>query len=436
MITVKLTSKLFIHHLTAETLNMGTTKCVVFAAFAAAALRPASAQTGSGGVSVPPEYYYLLPPGYEGSINANFIDTETGNSTIDGILAAARNSTFYAYDDEFYSIVDVSPQITTISAGNSTFVAAKEGGVWVPEHNQVWFDGGGDDPLPYYILDMSTYEITSPGNDTIPPIVSGGSYHDGSVYFASLGLKSISAVPAIYAIDVVTGEHRTVINSYGGVPFNSIDDVAWVSAGASSCAHPDEDNLFFTTLDLGANGETWLSDAVLPNAVWRFTPSTKTVQAVISRGDILAPNGIAADPNGNHLYVSDVALTQLTGPGSNSSGSPAIYKFDLDADCNPVNKRLFAINRSGLADGIHVDNSGRVWTAEWHGIVVRDARGRELGVFNGEQLVEDEYAPIENFALAGDKLVILAGDKILIVQLKQDVTDPASAAKHRRKLSH
>ncbi|EOO00133.1 putative lactonohydrolase protein [Phaeoacremonium minimum UCRPA7] len=389
---------------------MSTMKSIVLGAFVAAIIDSISAQTGSGGVSIPPEYYYLLPAGYEGSINANFIDTETGNSSIDAILAAARNSTFYAYDDSFYTIVDASPQITTISASNSTFVAAKEGGVWVPEHNQVWFDGGGDDPRPYYILDMSTYEITPPGNNTIPPIVSGGSYHDGAVYFASLGLKSLSAVPAIYAIDVVTG--------------------------SSSCAHPGEDNLFFTTLDLGANGETWLSDAVLPNAVWRFTPSTKTVQAVISRGDILAPNGIAADPNGNHLYVSDVALVQLTGPGSNSSGSPAIYKFDLDADCNPVNKRLFAIDRSGLADGMKVDNYGRVWTAEWNGIVVRDSRGRELGVFNGEQLVEDEYAPIENFALAGDKLVILAGDKILVVQLNQDVTDPASATKQRRGLPH
>ena len=87
-----------------------------------------------------------------------------------------------------------------------------------------------------------------------------------------------------------------------------------------------------------------------------------------------------------------------------------------------MNKQLFATVRSGLADGIHVDNYGRVWTAEYNGIVIRNSRGKELGVFNAEQLVDSANFPIANFALAGDKLVVLSGDRIYVVQLGQNVT--------------
>ena len=82
--------------------------------------------------------------------------------------------------------------------------------------------------------------------------------------------------------------------------------------------------------------------------------------------------------------------------------------------------------RTGYADGIKVDDLGRVWTAEGSGVVVRNARGKELGVFNGEQLIDDSEAPISNFGLAGDKLVILAGNQVSVIQLGQNVTTPAA----------
>jgi gluconolactonase len=135
--------------------------------------------------------------------------------------------------------------------------------------------------------------------------------------------------------------------------------------------------MFFTSLDLAPEGGVGLSTAVLPNAVYRFTPSTKSLQAVISRGDVLAPNGINVDASGKYLYVTDSALTALTGPGADRGGSTAVFRFELDVDCNPTNKQLFAMPRSGFADGMHIDNVGRVWTAEFNGIVVRNPQGKE-----------------------------------------------------------
>lgn len=65
---------------------------------------------------------------------------------------------------------------------------------------------------------------------------------------------------------------------------------------------------------------------------------------------------------------------------------------------------MFAMPRSGTSDGLHVDNDGRLWSAEYNGIVVRNSRGKGLSVFNVEQLVKDwEHSnPIVNFALAGE----------------------------------
>ncbi len=113
--------------------------------------------------------------------------------------------------------------------------------------------------------------------------------------------------------------------------------------------------------------------------------------------------------------------------GALNSGSNAIYKFDLVADENgvpwPVNKRLFGISRTGISDGMKVDDYGRVWTGEGEGIVVRDPSGKVLGLFNAETLLVDRGAggPIENFALAGDKLVIEGNERLWILDLAETV---------------
>ena len=88
---------------------------------------------------------------------------------------------------------------------------------------------------------------------------------------------------------------------------------------------------------------------------------------VISQGDILIPNGIRVSADQTKLYVTDSSATNafpaLAG-GASGIGSPAIYVFDLDENRFPVDKMMFGISRTGLADGIHVDDYGSVWTAE------------------------------------------------------------------------
>jgi gluconolactonase len=260
--------------------------------------------------------------------------------------------------------------------------------------------------------------VTAIKNDSLSDgrTPNGGTYFERLAYFTTLGNKSIAQAPGIFSVNTTSFAATPILNSYYGVHINSANDLTWVPS--SVCP---EASLFFTSFDLGPFGDPGASTAVLPNAVFRFTPHSKSLRAVISRNDVLAPNGISRDPSSRYLYVTDVSATRVAGAGALNSASVAIYRFTLDEACNPTNKVMFAMPRSGLADGIHVDDFGRVWTAEYNGIVVRGKDGRELGVFNSEWL-NDQQIPIANFALAGDKLVVGAYDRFWVVQLGQNVT--------------
>ena len=77
------------------------------------------------------------------------------------------------------------------------------------------------------------------------------------------------------------------------------------------------------------------------------------------------------------LYVTDSTATfAAAGPNSPASGpsdtfwlGPYVWAYDLNEQMMPVNRRLFAQVRQGIADGIHVDDAGNVWTGKyllWH----------------------------------------------------------------------
>ena len=88
-----------------------------------------------------------------------------------------------------------------------------------------------------------------------------------------------------------------------------------------------------------------------------------------------------------------------------------------------MNKRVFSLARQTYADRIHVDDAGRVWTAEGEGIVVRSPKGKVLGVFNAAAFgIDAKSGPqIANFALAGDALFVAAFDNLYEVQLARVV---------------
>jgi gluconolactonase len=85
--------------------------------------------------------------------------------------------------------------------------------------------------------------------------------------------------------------------------------------------------------------------------------------------------------------------------------------------------------RQGIADGIHVDDAGNVYTGEWEGVVVRNPAGKTIGVFNSQFFQADKQAdalPMANFALAGDTLVFLSTTRLWTVKLAKTVVSEDS----------
>jgi gluconolactonase len=96
----------------------------------------------------------------------------------------------------------------------------------------------------------------------------------------------------------------------------------------------------------------------------------------------------------------------------------------------PVNRRVFGMARQGIADGIHVDDAGNVYTGEGEGVVVRNPAGKTIGVFNSQFFQADKHADalaMANFALAGDTLVFLSTTRLWTVKLAKTVVSQDSS---------
>ncbi|KAK4550408.1 hypothetical protein LTR86_011332 [Recurvomyces mirabilis] len=194
------------------------------------------------------------------------------------------------------------------------------------------------------------------------------------------------------------------------------DDLVWLERHGTAA-------LFFT--DLGQPGTPRAAYAQLPNAVWRYTPHNGVVTPVIARNDVAVPNGIRTNKAGDALIISDFSPSQSVGPANASFGNPALWTFDIDDQLMPRNRRLLSLSVHSAMDGIHLDDHARIWTAEADGIYIRDRNGIIEGFVNGSCLIQNASLPrIANFALAGNKLIILAQTQIWAIDLEEYVVRP------------
>jgi gluconolactonase len=370
-----------------------------------------------------PETTYLLGSNFRENVSQSFLHT-----TQSPPLCNNTDSLLISYDPEFSSLFASNASLHLIYKDPQARPIADEMGIWVWDHHQVWTASSSVNGTSYVsILDLSsgTVErlVSSNGIDVLNP--NGGGYHDGKVFVAGDGNATVP--PCIYAIDPTTLAVEIVVDSYFGLRLNGPNDLTWAARGNKSW-------LFFTDDPLSSvyNGGEAPS---LPDATWRLDPVERTLLPVIDRTDVLVPNGIRANKDGSKLYVTDTPSDPLvygTGMYQASSGqiqfvgtaSSAIYVFDLDEEGFPSNKRLFGIPERGIADGLHLDDFGRVWSAEGDGIVVRNPSGKVLGMVSSLAVLQGELAllasaPLQNFALAGDLLVILAYDKIWGIKLSR-----------------
>lgn len=176
-------------------------------------------------VSIPTEYTYLLPDGFDGNSNYTFVNgTTTSNSTINRLFASAKAAPFISYDQEFTDLVGPNPEIKLIEERPEGHDFAYEMGVWVPERNSVWFTSsvsGDRIPPALYELDLESNEISEVPTKTFVTNPNGGYYFEGKVYIATYP-NNQSYSGGVVSVDVKTLEVETITNSYFGLRYNGM----------------------------------------------------------------------------------------------------------------------------------------------------------------------------------------------------------------------
>jgi gluconolactonase len=153
---------------------------------------------------------------------------------------------------------------------------------------------------------------------------------------------------------------RELVGNYEGTPFNRPNDLVADRRG----------NIYFSD----TTSPTATAPAAMPSAVYQLTAKGKLVRIT---SDIARPNGVALSPDERTLYVADTA-------------GEWVYAFPLNRNGVAKERREFArlavpppqngANPAGGADGLAVDEKGRLFVATTLGVQVFSAAGDPLGV--------------------------------------------------------
>jgi gluconolactonase len=168
---------------------------------------------------------------------------------------------------------------------------------------------------------------------------------------------------AVLRRDLATGSTSLVANAYRGKRLNSPNDVTSDAQG----------RIYFTDARYGEP-----EPAELPNAVYRVDADGGRLVQLST--DILRPNGIEVSPDGKRLYVSASNTPRLppnpNGPAQDRFGITmgGVVAYDLDADGNIANGRVFYRRDDLLADGMAMDADGDLYVA-LHNANPRDPKG-------------------------------------------------------------
>jgi gluconolactonase len=174
---------------------------------------------------------------------------------------------------------------------------------------------------------------------------------------AVMTAKGKTSISVVYP----KGSETVLADNVGGKPFGRPNDLAVDKKGG----------VYFT--DPGPNpqqiADGWIAT---PPVVYYMSSGGKPVK--IAEG-IERPNGIQMSPDEKTLYV-------------NNTNGEYLLAFDIQADGSVRNRRNFAKyegvtkNQNGVvsgADGLAVDNDGRVYAATAVGVQVFSPKGEHLG---------------------------------------------------------
>lgn len=169
---------------------------------------------------------------------------------------------------------------------------------------------------------------------------------------------------------------RVLVDAYQGTPFNRPNDLVASRRG----------DIYFTdTVPPTATGP-----GSLPSALYRWSAKGELTRI---DGEVARPNGVALSPDERTLYLANTA-------------GEWVYAYDVDRQGRASNRREFARlmppsvpgatgAASAGADGLTVDEQGRLYVATTLGVQVFSPSGAPLGTIALPK-------PAQNLAFAGE----------------------------------
>lgn len=284
-----------------------------------------------------------------------------------------NNGHFLAYSEEFYGVVGGDPQFYTVIETN-----AHEGPVYVKDENTLYFTttpvssnipiaGSKQVAIKRISLNSNQFPLDSEAATTVRALsnMANGMTLDreGRLVICEQGTQSTPA--RISRMDLKTGDVEAVVDEWGGLRFNSPNDVVVKSDGT----------VWFTDPSYGSL-QGFKDAPLIGDYVYRCDP-TKDQPSVVA-DSFNKPNGLAFSPDESILYINDSGAIQ--GPGTYFVNLPHhIRAFDVLGGRHLVNGRLFAVVSPGIPDGLKVDSGGRVYSSSASGLQVYNISGDVIG---------------------------------------------------------
>ncbi len=229
-----------------------------------------------------------------------------------------------------------------------------EGPVWIASDDALVFsDVRGD----------RTYRWR-PGNDSAEVFREPSNHGNGNTLDHAGNVLTCEHNGRRVARTAYGGGTETLIDSFEGKRLHSPNDIVVDSTGAT----------YFTDPDYGYNRNP---DAVREldfQGVFRVAPDGGVS---VVEDSLVKPNGLVFSPDESLLYIAD------------SREARKIYRYDVRGDGSLANRSVFADmqddERTGVPDGMKVDEDGRLWSTGAGGVWVLTPEGRLLGVFEMEE---------------------------------------------------
>nr|POF13477.1 gluconolactonase [Quercus suber] len=307
------------------------------------------------------------------SFDEDQLDFKQVSSAAHASQRVVQEPYFAVYHDSFLRILGAHPGITLAIERNWPF--AHEAGVYIPHQDAIFVTSnlltpeGKLDP-EIRISKVSRQEDGSWTSSLIETNVvmgNGGiNYQSGVLFCAQGNMKDLGGLVVMESQPPYAT--KTLINSFHGRPFNSVNDVVIKMDGS----------IWFTDPVYGFE-QGYKRKPQLPCQVYRYDPLGGDIR-VLADG-FGRPNGICFSPDEETLYVTDTDWIHGDG-GIDPTRPSTIYAFDIEQRHGSdflMNRRVFAFAANGIPDGIKCDVQGNVYSGCGDGINVWNSGGTLIG---------------------------------------------------------